>query len=189
MTMAITDETEPVKKGPSMVVQIVIMLVLTLLALGLGWGAGMYLKKQAGPTTAEAPAAPAPAEVDHEKKDDHGAKDEHGAGEAKAEADGHGKAAPGAPVVIPLEPITTNLASPTTTWVRLEVSIVSEGPPAPGLADIMQQDILAYMRNVKLHQIEGPSGFQHLRDDLDERARIRSEGHVNRVLIRTLLFE
>ena len=45
------------------------------------------------------------------------------------------------------------------------------------------------MRTVKLHQIEGASGFQHLKADLEERAAIRSDGHVKQVLIRTLLFE
>lgn len=182
MTMAITDETEPVKKGPSMVVQIVIMLVLTLVALGLGWGAGMYLKNQAAPAAADAAPAETPIPgTDHSKKDDHGAApEEHKEGE---------KPASGAPIVVALEPITTNLAAPNKTWVRLEASIVFDGPPAAGMADLVHQDVLAYMRNVKLHQIEGPSGFQHLRADLDERARVRSDGHVTQVLIRTLLFE
>jgi flagellar FliL protein len=183
MTMAITDETEPVKKGPSMVIQIVILLVLTLVALGLGWGAGMYLKKQATPVAAD--AAPAATPV---PEADHGKTDEHGAPAADAHKEGE-KPVPGAPVVVALEPITTNLAAPNKTWVRLEAAVVFDGPAAPGMADLVQQDILAYMRNVKLHQIEGPSGFQHLRADLDERARVRSDGHVTQVLIRTLLFE
>ena len=56
----------------------------------------------------------------------------------------------------------------------------------PGL---IHQDILAYVRTLKLHQIEGSSGLIHLKADLDERAAIRSDGHVKRVLIRTMLFE
>lgn len=183
MTMAVTDESEPVKKGPSMVVQIVILLVLTLVALGLGWGAGMYLKGQAAPAAADAAPADAPA-----PGADHGKTDEHGAA-APEEHKGAEKPVPGAPVVVALEPITTNLAAPNKTWVRLEASVVFDGPAPPGMADLVHQDVLAYMRNVKLHQIEGPSGFQHLRADLDERARVRSDGHVTQVLIRTLLFE
>ena len=63
-------------------------------------------------------------------------------------------------------------------------------PPAdPGLADAIHQDLLAFVRTVKMHQIEGASGFQHLKADLAERASIRSDGHVKAVLIRTLLFE
>jgi flagellar FliL protein len=45
------------------------------------------------------------------------------------------------------------------------------------------------MRTVKLPQVEGASGFQHLKEDLEERARIRSGGRVKKILIKTLLFE
>jgi flagellar FliL protein len=37
--------------------------------------------------------------------------------------------------------------------------------------------------------MEGASGFLHLREDLDERAGIRSGGLAKRILIRTLLLE
>ena len=70
------------------------------------------------------------------------------------------------------------------------MSLVFDKAPAdPGLADMVHQDILAYLRTLKLHQIEGASGFQHLRDDLEERASIRSDGAVKHILIRTLLLE
>jgi flagellar FliL protein len=42
---------------------------------------------------------------------------------------------------------------------------------------------------VKLAQVEGASGFQHLKADLEERAAVRSGGKVRKILIRTLLFE
>jgi len=45
------------------------------------------------------------------------------------------------------------------------------------------------VRTVKLHQIEGASGYQHLKADLEERAALRSEGHAKQILIRTLLVE
>ena len=57
------------------------------------------------------------------------------------------------------------------------------------MADAIHQDLLAFVRTVKMHQIEGASGFQHLKADLGERASIRSGGHAKAVLIRTLLFE
>ncbi len=37
---------------------------------------------------------------------------------------------------------------------------------------------MAYLRTIPLSQLEGPSGLIHLREDLNERARMRSEGHV-----------
>ena len=91
--------------------------------------------------------------------------------------------------VVYLEPITTNLAGPTETWVRLELALVFAEKGDLVIAQTVQQDVLAYLRTVKFHQIDGPSGFQHLKSDIEERAAIRSEGKVKGVLIRTLLFE
>ena len=79
--------------------------------------------------------------------------------------------------------------SPSDVWVRMEVSIVLDEPQGPELPGIIQQDLLSYIRTVKMHEIEGASGFRHLRENLEERAAIRSDGHVKQVLIRTLLFE
>jgi len=71
----------------------------------------------------------------------------------------------------------------------MEVSIVLDEPRDPDLPGIIQQDLLSYLRTVKMHEVEGASGFRHLRENLEERAAIRSDGHVKQVLIRTLLFE
>mgnify|MGYP000882981905 FL=1 len=117
--------------------------------------------------------------------------DAGGHGDAKKEGE-DGDAAGGSPnpLVVPLPPITTNLAAPSDTWARMELSVELDAPSKdPTLIDTIHQDLLAFMRTVKLHQIEGASGFQHLKADLTERAAIRSEGHVKAVLIRTLLFE
>ena len=91
--------------------------------------------------------------------------------------------------VLPIEPITTNLAAPSDIWVRMELSLVFNGAPDNAIAEQIQQDFLAFMRTVKLPQVEGASGFQHLKEDLEERARIRSGGRVKKILIKTLLFE
>jgi flagellar FliL protein len=126
------------------------------------------------------------------------AADHGGGGHGEAAAGGHGESGgghgeaelpEGHPMVIPLAQITTNLAAPSETWIRLEASIVVDEPPEPELADSVHQDLLAYVRTVRMHQVVGPSGFQHLRAELNERASVRSEGKVKRVLIRTLLFE
>ena len=81
------------------------------------------------------------------------------------------------------------MAGPTGTWVRLELALVFSGDADLSVAQTIQQDILAYMRTVKIHQVEGASGFHHLRTDLMERASLRSDGKVTDILIRTLLFE
>jgi flagellar FliL protein len=73
--------------------------------------------------------------------------------------------------------------------VRLELALVFKDQVDARIAEMVNQDVLAYLRTVKSRQIEGPSGLQHLRSDLDERAQTRSQGKVTQVLIRTLLFE
>ena len=88
-----------------------------------------------------------------------------------------------------LEPILTNLAHPSDTWVRTELSLMSDAPLPAGDAEAVGQDLLAFLRTLRLDQVEGPSGFLALREELDERAAMRTEGRVRRVLIRTLLFE
>ena len=158
----------PPKSGPSLVIQIGVFLLMTAAALGMGWLSGGFLT--AGKSGSEPVAHSAAA----------------GHGESKG---GHGEEAPASDTIIPLAAITTNIASPSDVWVRMEVAIVLDEPQAEDLPGIIQQDLLAYIRTVKMHEIEGASGFRHLKENLEERAAIRSDGHVKQVLIRTLLFE
>ncbi len=51
------------------------------------------------------------------------------------------------------------------------------------------EDIIAYLRTVPMSDLEGPSGFLHLREDLNDRVRIRSGGKVREVVIQTLVLE
>lgn len=164
------EEAPEPKSGPSLVVQLGALVALTLAAAGMGWVSGGFLTGgKSGPETAEHGTAAGA----------HGAKDEGG----------HGDGSPASETVIPLATITTSIASPSDMWVRMEVSIVLDEPQGSDLPGIIQQDLLSYIRTVKMHEIEGASGFRHLKENLEERAAIRSDGHVKQVLIRTLLFE
>lgn len=172
--MAAVDAPAPAaSKGSSIVIQLAVLLVMTVAAVGLGWFSGSYLNGEA--PKAAAPAPPA-----------HGA--DAGAGHGAA-GDPAPAASSGAPVV-DLPAITTNLAAPSEIWVRMELSLqFDQAPGDSSLIDAIHQDLLAFMRTVKMHQVEGASGFLHLKADLTDRASIRSGGHVKAVLIRTLLFE
>ncbi|UUP16814.1 flagellar basal body-associated FliL family protein [Nitratireductor thuwali] len=169
MTLVIQEEEQ--KKGAPVIVQAAVLLVVTAMAIGMGWYTGGYLEERqivkAEPTGindgSKAAAAAAPAAAEGE--------------------------APLPPVVHSLDPITTNLADPTEIWVRMELALVFSGQVDPALAEAIHQDLFAFMRTVKLRQIESASGFQHLKEDLLERARIRSDGQVENVLFRTFLFE
>jgi flagellar FliL protein len=181
----ILEQYLPKKKGPSLTLQIAVLGGMTVAALGIGWLSGSFLGSGVSheAATADAAAAEPGTRVGHGEEADHG-------GETKDGKEGEASPASGNPLVLNLAPITANLAAPKDTWLRLELSIQLDQPTEdPTLADTIQQDLLAFMRTVKLHQIEGASGLQHLKSDLTERAAIRSEGHVKAVLIRTLLFE
>ena len=159
--MAANDATAE-KSGPSLAIQLGVLVALTLGAVGAGWvAASMIGERQvpAGEVTAERATELRTSEM--------------------ATAVG----------IVHIDPITTNLGSPVDMWIRLELSLVFAGQPDIAVAELIHQDLLAYMRTVKVHQIQGASGFQHLKSDLAERAQIRSEGLVRDVLIRTMLVE
>jgi len=167
--MAVAVQEEETKDGPSLIVQVVALLVVTALAAGMGWYAGGYL--EAHYAQQEKPASAGESEVSEKPV-------EQVSGEAAASSN-----------VITLDPITTNLADPSDVWVRLELAVVLEDGSDPALAQEIHQDFFAFMRTVKLKQIESASGFQHLKADLLERARIRSGGRVKEVLFMTFLYE
>lgn len=94
--------------------------------------------------------------------------------------------------LIDLPPIITNLADPANAWVRLQGSIVYDNKAVPKprmLAAQIAEDILAYMKTVTVAQMGGPSGLAHLREDLNERASIRSDGHVRELVIQTVVVQ
>lgn len=164
-------DAPPAKGGQSLVVQLGLLVVLTAAAAGMGWVSGGFLTGGKSGAGAHTPAGAGG----------------HG---KEAKESGHEATGPASDTVIALPAITTNIASPPDVWVRMEVSIVLDEPPQTAdLPSAVSQDLIAYIRTVKMHEIEGASGFRHLRENLDERAAIRSDGHVKQVLIRTLLFE
>ncbi|MCF3639571.1 flagellar basal body-associated FliL family protein [Rhizobium sp. TRM95111] len=157
------------KKKPSIVVMIAIVAVLTLVAGGGGWLVGNML-------------APPPAEKTAVEAAAHAGGGEGEEGELphiSTEANG----------IVALEPITSNLAYPSNNLVRMEVALMFKGLPDAVLAEAIHQDIVAYMRTVSLQQVQGPRGFQYLREDLQERVDLRSEGRVTNVMFRTFVIE
>jgi flagellar FliL protein len=95
-------------------------------------------------------------------------------------------------VLQPLEAVITNLASPADVWIRLETAIVFSKDqvksPLVTAAEI-RQDIVAYVRTVNLAQLEGPSALQHLREDLNERVAVRTNGAVKELVIQSLIVQ
>ncbi len=91
-----------------------------------------------------------------------------------------------------LPPIIANLADPQDTWVRLQATLVLDAAAAPRAdADAAEiaGDILGFVHTLTLTQIAGASGLQHLREDLNERAVIRSNGRVRELILQTLVVQ
>lgn len=169
MAAAQADTAAP--KKSSLILQIGLLVALSIGAVGTGWLAGSQIgggQQPAGSEAAHGGGHDAPATYD--------------------EVDGSNFAEPSLNI-FRLEDITTNLAGPGSVWVRAQLALVFREQVDPALAEMVHQDFLAYLRTVKLHQVESASGLVHLKSDLLERASLRTGGKVTGVLIRTLLFE
>jgi flagellar FliL protein len=152
--------------SPSIMSLIIVMMVLTGLSLGAGGLFGlMVLSKPPSP----APAAKAAATPVEARKTRYSEK----------------------VAVYALPPIVTNLASPERAWIRIEASLVSEeeGSEAKANAAKVAEDAIAYLRTLSLPMIEGASGLLHLREDLLERARLRTNGKAQDLIVHTLIIE
>lgn len=146
--------------APSLMQTIIATVVVTVMAGGMG---ALF--------AVPAPSAPAPA--------------------AKSEPT-PGGVVPAASGLFEMPPIVTNLGSPKDTWIRLEAAIVFDAKSVEHpetLAEEIAGDELAYLRTVTLAQVEGPVGLENIRQDLNERAAIRSGGKVSELVIRTLVVQ
>ncbi len=163
------------KKKSQLILTIAGVAVLTL----LGAGGGFVVGKLVSPKIVSVGADQKAQQEAEAKKAEAAKKGEPGLPHIATEANG----------IVQLEPIVTNLAYPSENWLRLEVAVMFDGPPDAKLAEDIHQDILAYVRTVSLQQIEGPRGFQYLRDDIQERVDLRSAGRVSKVMFRTFVIE
>ncbi len=95
-------------------------------------------------------------------------------------------------VVRELPASVTNLADPPEMRLRIQVAIVfdKKGIENPNLmAAQISDDLVAFAKTLTLSQLQGASGLQNLRDDLNERAAVRSQGKVREVVIETLVVQ
>ena len=146
-----------------MMALIAVVTILTLIAAGGGWLLGGQLglaKQEAGDAAADVSRKAAVADVP-------------------------------AGTVIPLKPILSNVKIPQNVWLRLEAGIVARpGEKIPDeLAATIAGDFMAFLRTVNLMQLRGPAGLEYLRTDLEERARMRSEGKIEKIYIWALVME
>ncbi len=156
------DGAKPAKGG--VMGLIVEILVATLIAAAAGTGIAFMTQ---APAPTEGAAAPAKA----------------GEG-AQACAAG--------PNLVDLPTIVTNIAAPADLWVRVEASIVVDAKTTPHpevLAAEIATDELAYLRTLSISQLDGPIGLENVRQDLTDRAVVRSKGKVNELILKTLVLQ
>jgi flagellar FliL protein len=165
------DAEDGKKKKNALIPLVAGLLVLTAVGGGGGWAIG----KMVAPKIVTAEKAQVAAAVPASGK--------------KGEDPGLPTIVPEANGIVQLDPVISNLAYPSENWVRLEVALMFKGPTDVKMAEDIHQDIMAYIRTVSLQQIEGPRGFQYLKDDIQERVDLRSEGRVSKVMFRTFVIE
>ncbi|MDX7952982.1 flagellar basal body-associated FliL family protein [Lichenihabitans sp. Uapishka_5] len=158
------DDGKAAKKSGGLMGVVVPVLVLTLVAGGGGFVVGKQI-------VAKARASVSTDDNHHEAT---------------------AAAAPASTAVRELPPVVANLTAPEGSWVRLQTAIVYNKTDAPQmeiLSSKIADDMLAYLRTLSLTQLQGASGIQHLREDLSERAAVRSEGHVSEVMIEMMVIQ
>jgi flagellar FliL protein len=193
------------EKAKSGIVPLVLGLVIvTVIGLGAGFGLSkMFFKPDATPPAATAAAAaPAKPGADpHAKPEAHG--ETHGDAKAagKAEPPPETQAAAASDlnpadlkdvVLTPFAPITANIAMPDTVWIRLEGSMAvkpNEGTKPVDVVQLASNKIVAYVKTLKLVDIQGPVGFLALSSDLNEIVRSATDGQARSVLISGFIVE
>lgn len=199
------------KKGDGGLMELLIPLaVVTVLGGGGGWFLGFSMLAPTDPAkngteTARAAEAEKPKAAEgsaHAEKEgsDH-AKPAHGEagghGKADAHEQDHGEEKPKPPdkpeslQVKELPAIVTNLAA-SKNWVRLQAAIVFDPkvlPHAETLIPELMSDLTGFLNTLEIGDVEGPDGLRRLREELNERALIRSERHVHELVIESLVIQ
>ncbi len=175
-TEIIDVEEEP--KKPSIIVRLILPLILILAAGGAGFG---FAKGYVAPMLAQDSAMNAAMVAGKEKAAMEKEADEANSEEMVGE--------PGSSSIIDLEAVVTNLAEPSDVWVSAELSLMFTEPPEVGMPETIQEDFVSHLRTIKLRNLQGSSGFQHLIADLNDLAMLRSENKVSRVHVRAFLVE
>lgn len=90
-----------------------------------------------------------------------------------------------------LKPIVTNLSEPADVWLRLDAAVVfaDEMPNSEIISAEISEDLLAFLKTLKVGQLQGATQLQHLREDLKDRVAIRSGGDVKDLIIESLVVQ
>lgn len=93
---------------------------------------------------------------------------------------------------IRLAPIIANLSLPEGMWVRVDVVLIAPHQfhkEVDSTSVKITQDFLVYLQTLSISDLEGVHSLAFLRQELIERARIRSENKVKDVLVTTMVVQ
>jgi flagellar FliL protein len=172
-------EPAPAKKKKSFMSTLIEWIVATLIAAGAG-------------VALAAMSPPPPPDTSQTDKPPPGKLSVADKKEGEKAAAAAPACAPGGPGIIDLPPIVTNIATPADTWVRLEASLVFDPKLVPHpevIAAEIATDELAYLRTVSVNDLQGPIGLENIRQDLRDRALVRSGGKIDELLLKTLVLQ
>lgn len=85
-----------------------------------------------------------------------------------------------------------SLSGEKEVWIRIECGALITGVPSkerPVLLAEITQDFTRFLKTLTLKSFEGPNAYLYLREDLNERARVRSGGKVSQIFITSLIVE
>lgn len=94
-------------------------------------------------------------------------------------------------LAVEVSSIIAELETEPKMRIRLDVSIViAHGTPeTTTLRNEVKEDVIAYLKGLRASDIQGVRGFQNLREQLDDRARVRGRGAILGLLIGGLVLE
>lgn len=95
------------------------------------------------------------------------------------------------PRLFPLPTVVTNLGEPRSTWIRIEGGVVmaSEVAGQAQMFALISQDILAYLHVLPASALQGSSGLDALKAELQEIVRLRSGGRISDLIISSLVLQ
>lgn len=165
---------------------LVALLLSTLIGAGLGVGYARFVRTP--PAAQDAALKDAAAK---EAKAKPAAKDDKHKSDAKSDKKPKDEKALHSGVVA-LPPVVAALAAPEGVWLRIDASMVVESVEEKDLETLKRAvagDMVAFVATLSLPQVQGALGLQHLREDLEERVVLRSEGKARSLAFNGLVIQ
>ncbi len=165
---------------------LVALLLSTLIGAGLGVGYARFVRTP--PAAQDAALKDAAAK---EAKAKPAAKDDKHKSDAKSDKKPKDEKALHSGVVA-LPPVVAALAAPEGVWLRIDASMVVESVEEKDLETLKRAvagDMVAFVATLSLPQVQGALGLQHLREDLEERVVLRSQGKARSLAFNGLVIQ